>query len=33
VLVAAVKMHEGRFYGQVGAVPAVTPAEPVVRDG
>jgi uncharacterized membrane protein YoaT (DUF817 family) len=24
VLVAAVKMHEGRFYGEVGAVPAVT---------
>lgn len=24
VLVAAVKMQEGRFYGEVGAVPAVT---------
>ena len=26
VLVASVKMQEGRFYGAVGAVPAVTPA-------
>ena len=28
VLVAGVKMQEGRFYGKVGAVPAVTGDEP-----
>ena len=28
VLVAAVKMPEGTFYGDVGTTPAVTPADP-----
>lgn len=31
VLVAAVKAQEGRFYGEVGTRPAVTPAPPRVR--
>ena len=31
VLVAAVKMQEGRFYGEVGAIPAVTGDPPSVR--
>ncbi len=31
VLVASVKMQEGRFYGDVGTVPAVTPARAAAR--
>ena len=29
VLVAAVKRWEGTFYGEVGTIPAVTPADPL----